>query len=127
MRSVLASKCVLGVMVSGAAAVCGGCHQDGPGTAMGPSTRPVSMAAADTAVPSPADPPVPPPVAEPLPDVTQSDVIDWAAGGVTDDVIVDRIGHTRSTFHLAAGDEVRLRDAGVSDDVIRAMKATAWN
>ena len=129
MRDVLASKLALGVAVSAATLACGGCQSGRvvaggvpPVGATGSAAAPESVASAkSTAMAAPA------PAGDSPASVSQSDVIGWAARGVTDDVIVDRIDHAQSTFHLSAGDEMRLRDAGVSDDVIRAMKATVWN
>ena len=39
-------------------------------------------------------------------------------------VIIDRIHRSGTTFHLSATDENELRDAGVSEEVVRAMKDT---
>ena len=126
MRVQLASKWYLAVSVCAGAA--GGCQQNqaptgGPAaSAASAAVPPLSVASADPAVVSP-----PAAAVDPVVDVSQSDVFGWTVRGVSDDVILDRIGRARSTFHLSAGDEIRLRDAGVSDDVIRAMKATVWN
>jgi hypothetical protein len=57
--------------------------------------------------------------------VSSEDVIAWSLRGTSDDIIIDRIEHSPSIFHLSASEEIHLRDAGVSNDVIRAMKATA--
>ena len=56
--------------------------------------------------------------------VTKDDVIDWTRRGDRDDLIIDRIDRSGSVFNLSSRDENRLRDAGVSEDVIRAMKDT---
>jgi hypothetical protein len=56
--------------------------------------------------------------------VTQQDIIRWSVRGDSDDVIIDRLQQSPAIFHLGTSDEIRLRDAGVSDEVIRAMKAT---
>ena len=61
------------------------------------------------------------------PEVSTDDVIDWSLRGVTDDVIMNRIHQSRSVFHLSAAQQGRLRDAGVSDKIVRAMGATAWD
>jgi surface antigen len=58
-------------------------------------------------------------------DVTQIDVIRWTERGVRDDIIIDRIERSATVFHLSAADQNDLRDEGVSEDVIRAMKDTA--
>lgn len=58
-------------------------------------------------------------------DVTKKDVIAWTARGTHDDVIIDRIERSGTVYHLTAKDENDLRDAGVSEEVIQAMKATA--
>jgi surface antigen len=57
--------------------------------------------------------------------VTTGDVISWAQRGTRDEEIIDRINRTGTVFHLTAADENRLRDAGVSEMVIRAMEDTA--
>ncbi len=119
MRNVLASKWYLGVTVC--AAACGGCQEQQGSTAAPPPALTVPSPAVAVASATP------PPMMDVPADVSQTDVIGWTVRGVTDDVILDRIEHARTTFHLSAADEMRLRDAGVSDDVVRAMKATAWN
>ena len=67
------------------------------------------------------------PVETPPAAVSEADVITWVNRGTSDDVILDRLQHAPNAVHVTAGDEMRLRDAGVDDDVIRALKATAWN
>ncbi len=117
MRYVRASKYHLGVAVC-AAVLGGGCRANsGTTSAVAPamSVATADVPPAELAAPAAAD------------EVSQSDVIGWTLGGVSDGVIVDRVGHARASAELSAGDELRLRDAGVSDDVIRAMKAAAWN
>jgi len=57
--------------------------------------------------------------------VTREDVIDWTRRGDRDEQIIDRIDRSRSVFYLSSRDENQLRDAGVSEEVIRAMKDTA--
>ncbi len=57
--------------------------------------------------------------------VTKSDVINWTARGTRDDVIIDRIERSGTVFRLTAADENDLRDRGVSESVIRAMRDTA--
>jgi uncharacterized protein YcfJ len=57
--------------------------------------------------------------------VTTTDVVSWSQRGTRDEEIIDRINRTGTVFHLTAADENRLRDAGVSEMVIRAMKDTA--
>jgi hypothetical protein len=59
------------------------------------------------------------------PNVTKKDVINWTARGTRDDVIIDRIERSGTVYHLTAKDENELRDQGVSEEVILAMKATA--
>jgi uncharacterized protein YcfJ len=54
--------------------------------------------------------------------VTKVEVIDWTKDGVKDEIIIDRIDQSGTTFRLTAADENELRDAGVSEDVVRAMK-----
>ncbi len=56
--------------------------------------------------------------------VTREDVILWSVHGISDDVIIDRIERSGSVFSLPTSEEIHLRDAGVSDEVIRAMKGT---
>ena len=57
--------------------------------------------------------------------VTKDDVIYWAGRGDRDDLIIDRIQQSGAVFQLSSRDENDLRDAGVSEDVIREMKASA--
>jgi hypothetical protein len=57
--------------------------------------------------------------------VTKDDVLAWAAKGTRDDVMIDRINQCDAVVPLTAADENQLRDARVSEDVIRAMKDAA--
>lgn len=57
--------------------------------------------------------------------LTKSDVIGWTDQGVRDDIIIDRIERSGTVFRLSAADQNELRDRGVSEAVIRAMKDTA--
>jgi hypothetical protein len=57
--------------------------------------------------------------------VTKNDVIDWTRRGDREDLIIDRVEHGGTVFHLSSRDENQLRDAGVTEEVIRAMKDTA--
>jgi hypothetical protein len=57
--------------------------------------------------------------------VSQQDVIAWTSRGMRDSEIIDRIDRSGTVFHLTAADENHLRDANVSEDVIREMKDTA--
>ena len=146
----LTSKCYLGVALCSAALTgVGGCGSAGlaasaeatrpvapvvadppgvttPATAPdGPRESVATAAAADDGLPSvPTTPPVGGSSDSP---VSDADVIGWVTRGTSDDVILDRIQHARNAVRLTAGDELRLRDAGVTDEVIRAMKAAAWN
>jgi hypothetical protein len=52
------------------------------------------------------------------------DVINLVRAGVSDDVIINEIHATRSTFFLTPKDEEELSQAGVSRRVILAMKHT---
>ncbi|MGA2502254.1 MAG: glycine zipper domain-containing protein [Tepidisphaeraceae bacterium] len=55
--------------------------------------------------------------------VTRAQVIQWNQQGVKDEIIIDRI--QRSGAKLRSNDESALRDAGISEDVVRAMKDNA--
>lgn len=57
--------------------------------------------------------------------VSRDEIMDWSRRGVRDDIIIDRIDRSGAIFYLTGADENRLRDSGVSEDVIRAMKDTA--
>ena len=57
--------------------------------------------------------------------ITREDVITWIRHGERDDIIIDRIDRSGTVFQLSSKDENSLRDAGVSEEVIRAMKDTA--
>jgi hypothetical protein len=52
-------------------------------------------------------------------------VLRWSQRGLRDDAIIDRIERCPNVFHLTAADENFLRDKGVSEQVIRAMRQTA--
>jgi uncharacterized protein YcfJ len=56
--------------------------------------------------------------------VTKADVVAWTRRGDRDDLIIDRIQRSPGAFVLSSRDENYLRDNGVSEDVIRAMKDT---
>jgi hypothetical protein len=56
--------------------------------------------------------------------VSKGDVITWTQQGTRDDLIIDRIERSGTVFHLTAADESDLRDRGVSESVIRAMRDT---
>jgi hypothetical protein len=60
-----------------------------------------------------------------VPRVSQDDVIAWSRRGMRDSEIIGRIDETGTVFHLYAVDEMRLRDAGVSEDVILDMRETS--
>jgi hypothetical protein len=49
----------------------------------------------------------------------------WAQQGTRDDIIIDRIERAQTIFRLTAADEQSLRQQGVSEDVICAMRETA--
>jgi surface antigen len=57
--------------------------------------------------------------------VTKADVIAWTDQGVRDDIIIDRIDRSGAVLRLSAADQNELRDRGVSEPVIRAMRDTA--
>ena len=57
--------------------------------------------------------------------ISREEIIEWSIRGFSDDMIIDRIDRSNCAFHLSASEEIHLRDAGVSDEVVRAMKATA--
>jgi len=59
--------------------------------------------------------------------ITREEVIAWSLRGTRDETIIDRIECSGTVFHLTTSDELRLREAGVSDDVVKAMKMTAAN
>jgi uncharacterized protein YcfJ len=67
----------------------------------------------------------PPPPAYEVSRVSNDDVISWTQRGVRDSEIIDRIDRSGTIFHLNAADEMRLRDAGVSEQVILEMRDTA--
>lgn len=55
--------------------------------------------------------------------LTMQEVILWSQRGVREDIIIDRVDRSGTRFNLTAGDESQLRTAGVSEAVIRSMKA----
>jgi uncharacterized protein YcfJ len=56
--------------------------------------------------------------------VTKEDVIEWTRRGDRDELIIDRVERSPGVFRLSSRDENYLRDNGVSEGVIRAMKDT---
>jgi hypothetical protein len=54
--------------------------------------------------------------------VTKREVIQWTRQGVKDELIIDRIEQSGTVFSITVTDENELRDAGVSEEVIRSMK-----
>ena len=127
----LTSKICLGVTVCSVAVLGGGCQSKSSsmatlGRGVPGEAAPMALAANDGPTVS-SPPPIAADVGTPIPTVSQADVIAWVTRGTTDDVILDRIQHARTAVPITAGDEMRLRDAGVTDEVIRAMKASAWN
>ncbi|HEV8291121.1 MAG TPA: glycine zipper domain-containing protein [Tepidisphaeraceae bacterium] len=57
--------------------------------------------------------------------LSRDDVIRWSKDGVKDEIIIDRIERSGTAFRLTAADENALRDANVSEEVVRAMKNTS--
>ena len=57
--------------------------------------------------------------------ITRQDVMNWVRQGDRDDLIIDRIERSGTVFQISSRDENALRDAGVSEEVIRTMKDTA--
>ena len=136
------SKLCLGVAVCAAVVLDGGCQSgrvdssaqtepvglnrpDRGGLALADASavrRPSLDAAVIGDAPAVGEPPAPP-----MSRVSESDVIAWVARGTNDEVILDRLQRASNAIRLTAGDEMRLRDAGATDEVIAAIKATAWN
>ena len=56
--------------------------------------------------------------------VSRQKVMAWTEEGVKDEIIIDRIERSGTVFRLTPAEENQLRDAGVSEEVIRAMKQT---
>lgn len=71
-----------------------------------------------------AAPPPPPQTNYAYARVTQEDVMSWTGRGMRDGEIIDRVHRSGTVFHLTAADEMRLRDAGVSETVIIEMRDT---
>jgi hypothetical protein len=57
--------------------------------------------------------------------VSKHQVVNWTDQGVRDDIIIDRIERSGTVFRLTAADQNELREQGVSESVIRAMRDTA--
>src|SRR5258707_2764362 len=53
--------------------------------------------------------------------MTKDDVIALAKKGISDDVIINQIRATGSTFQLTTDDLIGLKDAGVTDRVVNVM------
>jgi hypothetical protein len=66
-------------------------------------------------------PPAPTPANAPN-SVSRADIMSWSKSGVKDEIIIDRIQRSGQTFTVTAADEQQLKQAGVSDAVITAMK-----
>jgi hypothetical protein len=56
--------------------------------------------------------------------VTRDDIVAWTRQGRTDEVIIDRIERSDAVFRPTAGDETDLRQQGVSDNVLSALRQT---
>ena len=57
--------------------------------------------------------------------ITRADVVAWSQRGDRDADVIDRIERSGTIFHLSSRDENQLRNAGVGEDVIHAMRDTA--
>lgn len=57
--------------------------------------------------------------------VSVDHVIEWWNDGDSEEEILERLDRSRTVFRLTARDEDRLRDEGVSEDVIRQMKRSS--
>jgi len=57
--------------------------------------------------------------------ITRSDVVAWSQRGDRDADIIDRIERSGTVFQVSSRDENQLRNAGVGEDVIHAMRDTA--
>lgn len=57
--------------------------------------------------------------------VCPSDVIRWSRDGRTDEQILQRLEEHSAIVPLTAADENRLRDAGVSETLIEAIKVSS--
>ena len=57
--------------------------------------------------------------------LSKEQVVTWTQAGTRDDIIIDRIERSDTVFRLTAADEQHLRQQGVSEDVLYAMKDTA--
>ncbi len=71
-----------------------------------------------------ATPPPPAPVATPPP-VSVADVENLTHSGVSDNDIINQINSTHAVFHLDAETIIRLKNSGVSQNVIAYMLGTA--
>ena len=69
-------------------------------------------------VPAPQPPPQPSPV-------SVADIENLSRSGVGDDVIINQINNTHAVFHLDADTIIRLKNSGVSQNVIACMVGTA--
>ena len=59
--------------------------------------------------------------------VTPQDVMAWSGRGLSDDAILDRLDGAVCPTRVTTADEVHLHDAGVSHDVIGALRAAGTN
>jgi len=57
--------------------------------------------------------------------VTRADIVAWSQRGDHDADIIDRIERSGTIFHVSSREENQLRNAGVGEDVIHAMRDTA--
>ena len=55
--------------------------------------------------------------------VSREQVILWSLHGMSDQTIIARVQRHGCSDRLTSAEQIHLQDAGVSDDVIQAMKA----
>jgi hypothetical protein len=95
------------------------------GPAVTKSRPPVRVHGSDDRMPVVYTTTVVEPVARPASEtVTPAKVVDWTRRGEAEWVIVERINGCSAPVELNAAEENKLRDAGVSEKVIDALKAT---
>jgi hypothetical protein len=127
-------KLFAGAIACGLLSLISGCQAEAPAQPPKAQASPGAFAVNSTGsdVLRPADPTIhavefTPKMREPAQSqrITTADVAAWSRRGISDEIIIDRIERSTTVFYLTAKDETELRDRGVSEATIRAMRNTS--
>ena len=112
-------------------AAIGGCAHGGPdaliGAAVGAVAGGLIGTSADREQNARMQAMAPPPTylrVEPGRPLTLADVKTLSRAGISEDIIISQIQNSHTIYHLTAADIIDLRNAGVSDKVVRYMIGT---